>query len=268
MQGNTSFATIIFSVALVALTFACVPKSLTPDTAQRAPASIGEGTHRKDSFMLQQCLAKYLIAERSVVNLDLKKLTCGGIFSPRTLSNLARGFYTLGELEQTDAKKPYFEKGYYFADLLRRKSPIQVEGHYWLALNLGRLCDFIGAGRALLMVPEIVEHLEAALSLDQTYDQAGPLRVLGRIRLKAPNWPLSEGDPIRAVQLLRRAAEIAPENSTNHLYLAEALLEQGHRDEACLELKKTISSTQHAISPCGLEEDRADAFKLMERCKQ
>lgn len=269
MQGYGFFRTIFFSAALVVLAFACMPKGLGLDGAQSSPPSTaGEGARQEAGFVLQQCLAKHLMAERNVVNLYEKQLTREGLSSLRTLSNLARSFYILGELEQTDVKKRCFEKGCFYAEILLREYPRRVEGHYWLALNLCGLCGFLGAGRALLSVPNIVEHLEVAVSLDQAYDQAGPLRVLGRIRFKAPNWPLSEGDPIRAVQLLRRAAEIAPDNSTNHLYLAEALLEQGHRNEACLEMEKTISSTQNGISPCSLEEDRADAFQLMERCRQ
>jgi tetratricopeptide (TPR) repeat protein len=257
-------------VALVVLAFGCAPERLAPpDAAQStAPSGTDEGALPKDSRLLQQCFQKYLIAERNSVNLNLKELTPEGVFRLSTLSNLARSYFILGELEQTDVRRQYFEKGRYFSELLCREHPTRVEGHYWLALNLCGLCDFIGAGRALLLVPKIVEHLETALSLDQTYDQAGPHRVLGRIRFKAPIWPLSEGDPIAAVQHLRSAAEIAPDNSTNHLYLAEALLEQGNGPEACRELERAISSTQHAVSPCGLDQDRAEAFRLMDRCNQ
>ena len=76
-------------------------------------------------------------------------------------------------------------------------------------------------------IPTIVENLELARAIDQTYDQGGPLRVLGRIRYKAPSWPLSEGDLKQSLNLLRIAAKIAPDNSTNHLYLAETLIQLG-----------------------------------------
>ena len=268
MQGHISFKIILLLPALVLFSFACVSNNLWPDVSQSSVPSGIDDAHLKEDRPLQQCRTKYILAEIEAVNLNLGKVAGDGISSLVALSNLARSFFTLGELEKTDAKKEYFEKGYYFAEILCRKYPLQVEGHYWLALNLCGLCDSNRAGYALVQIPQIVKRLEEALSIDETYDQAGPHRVLGRIRFEAPNWPISEGDLVAAVQHIRKATQIAPDNSTNHLYLAEALFDRGLRAEACRELERAISSTQHSISRCDLEEDREDAFHLMEKCNQ
>ena len=183
-----------------------------------------------------------------------------------TLAELAHFFFALGETARKDKRLAWYEKGRDYAELLCREEPKRVEGYYWLALNLCGISQLSRAGRALSMVPTIVENLELARAIDQTYDQGGPLRVLGRIRYKAPSWPLSEGDLKQSLNLLRIAAKIAPDNSTNHLYLAETLIQLGEAEEACTELDRTLDSKFHASSPTGLEEDQTRALALMTEC--
>jgi tetratricopeptide (TPR) repeat protein len=182
------------------------------------------------------------------------------------LADLARLFFALGETAKKHERLAWYEKGQHYAELLCREEPKRVEGHYWLALNLSGICQLSRAGRALSVLPTIVENLELALAIDESYDQGGPLRVLGRIRYKAPAWPLSEGDLKQSLDLLRIAAKIAPENSTNHLYLAETLIQLGKAEEACTELDRALDSKFHASSPSGLEEDQAQALALMTKC--
>ena len=183
-----------------------------------------------------------------------------------TLAELAHLFFALGETARKHERLAWYEKGRHYAELLCREEPKRVEGYYWLALNLCGICQLSRAGRALSTIPTIVENLELALAIDESYDQGGPLRVLGRIRYKAPPWPLSEGDLKQSLNLLRIAAKIAPDNSTNHLYLAETLIQLGETVEACTELDRALDSKFHASSPSGLEEDQAEALALMTVC--
>jgi tetratricopeptide (TPR) repeat protein len=182
------------------------------------------------------------------------------------LAELARLFFTLGETAKMHERLAWYEKGHHCAELLSREEPERVEGYYWLALNLCGICELSRPARALSMVPTIVENLELALAIDESYDQSGPLRVLGRIRYKAPPWPLSEGDLKQSLNLLRIAAKIAPDNSTNHLYLAETLIQLGEAEEACAELDRALDSKFHASSPSGLDKDQAQAVALMSEC--
>jgi len=182
------------------------------------------------------------------------------------LAELARLLFALGESAKKHERLAWYEKGRHYAQFLCREEPERVAGYYWLALNLCGICELSRAGRALSLLPVIAENLEVALAIDETYDQGGPLRVLGRIRCKAPPWPMSEGDLKQSLNLLRTAAQIAPENSTNHLYLAETLLQLGETEEACTELDRAIDSKLHASSPSGLEADQEQALALMTKC--
>ena len=56
---------------------------------------------------------------------------------------------------------------------------------------------------------------------------------------------------------------IAPENSTNHLYLAETLFRLGKKDAARQELERVLKSTHHAIRPQGLKDDHQEAQRLL-----
>uniref|UniRef100_A0A7V6A5Z7 Tetratricopeptide repeat protein n=1 Tax=Desulfobacca acetoxidans TaxID=60893 RepID=A0A7V6A5Z7_9BACT len=181
------------------------------------------------------------------------------------LLRVARLSFLLGELSPKEEKSRYFEKGEHYSQLLLREKPYGVEGHYWLALNLCGLAEQGGARRGLKMVPEIVEELEKALKENPAYDQAGPHRVLGRIYFECPSWPLSVGNIPQAYSHLSAAVAIAPENSTNHLFLAEALFKMGKTEEARQELQMVLNGTRNALCRKFLEEDRQEALRLLQK---
>ena len=187
--------------------------------------------------------------------------------SCETLTEAARLAFILGEVEDRGERVKCYEKGRSYSETLIRMAPARVEGHYWLALNTAGLAETGGARRALALVPGIIRELEKAVSIDETYDRAGPHRVLGRIYCKAPCWPLSEGDIDKSLQHLQMAVKLAPENSTNHLYLAETLVQVGKSEEARRELEIVIQPTCRAVFPHNLEEDHDDAILLLKRCR-
>lgn len=180
-----------------------------------------------------------------------------------TLIRLAQICCTLGELAEAGQRLDYYEKGKYYAELLIRENPAWADGHYWKAINLCGVAEVGGASRALRLLPEIVETMEKAAAIDPTIDQAGPHRVLGRIFSEAPAWPISVGDMHKSLHHLTLAVQIAPDNTTNHLYLAETLLRLDKKNQALAELDKVFHSTQHALWPPGVEQDRKEARHLL-----
>jgi thioredoxin-like negative regulator of GroEL len=68
----------------------------------------------------------------------------------------------------------------------------------------------------------------------------------------------------KSLEHLTRAVQLAPEVSTNHLYLAETLIRLGQYDQARQELDATLQAPRHAIQPGGLAEDRQKARQLRE----
>jgi tetratricopeptide (TPR) repeat protein len=201
-----------------------------------------------------------------------KTLPRAGEARLQKLIKLSRLCFILGDLgtkaEDKGIRRKYFDKGRYYAELLAQSEPQRVEGHYWLALNLAGLAEVGGAGTALRLLPAIVEELKIARSIDEAYDQAGPDRILGRLYCLAPAWPLSVGDLHQSLQVLRAAVKIAPNNSTNHLFLAETLLQLHQKKEAIRELKLVLKSTSHTIWNQGLKDDRQQALRLIKKYKR
>ena len=118
------------------------------------------------------------------------------------------------------------------------------------------------------LLPLIMRELERAVALNENYDQAGAHRVLGRIYYEAPDWPLSVGDLHKSLKHLESAVRLAPENSTNHLYLAQTLYRLHERVLAQRELAQVLQSTRHADKPQDLEEDKREARRLLAEMEQ
>ena len=180
------------------------------------------------------------------------------------LARLARVCFILGDIADDSQRQGFYEKGRTYAEMLLKEQPDQVGGHYWLALNLCGLADVGGALTGHKLLPTILEELERSLTIDETYDQAGAHRVLGRIYYEAPRRPFSVGDLNKSLAHLSAAVRLAQGNSTNHLYLAETLLRLENLDQARQELEQTLKATQHAIHPGGLKDDQATAQRRLE----
>lgn len=99
----------------------------------------------------------------------------------------------------------------------------RVEGHYYLAMNLGQL-----ARTKMLSALKILDEMEAewiaSRAIDPKYDYAGPDRSLGILYLEAPGWPTSVGNKNKARIHLERAATLAPNCPENLISLMEAYI--------------------------------------------
>jgi hypothetical protein len=60
---------------------------------------------------------------------------------------------------------------------------------------------------------------------------------------------------------------LAPDNSTNHLFLAETMYRLHYPSLAQQQLEQVFKSTQHAIKLQDLEEDRQEALRLLVEMK-
>lgn len=123
----------------------------------------------------------------------------------------------------------YFaERGVQYAQTAISAQSSRVEGHYWLGINQGLLAT---SKHGIRLAPRVREAAEAAIKLDERYDFAGPLRLLGTFFAQAPP-ELSKGDVEQGVRILHRAVELAPEYPQNLLHLADALVKDDKFDEA------------------------------------
>lgn len=152
---------------------------------------------------------------------------------------LARALFFLGQQADSRASaRQLYAAGIDAGQRAIGLNPERVEGHFWVGVNLAL---FAGSGlslRALRALGWARTELERAAQISESYHDAGPLRVLGRLSHKTPR--LLGGSVKRGRRLLDRALEIAPSNSVTLMYAAEVALDSGNVDRVTFLLNKIL----------------------------
>src|SRR5436190_16837446 len=155
---------------------------------------------------------------------------------------LARSLFFLGQQADSRASaRQLYAAGIGAGERAVALNHDRVEGHFWVGVNLAL---FAGSGvslRALRALGWAKTELKLAAKISESYHDAGPLRVLGRLLHKTPR--LLGGSKKRGRKLLDRALEIAPSNSVTLMYAAEAALDTGDRDRAISLLTELLQSS-------------------------
>jgi len=206
---------------------------------------------------------------------------------------LMRSLYFQGEhaTALTTAKKDVFEEGKRLGeetlDLIRKEAgvsagldlskatPVElvpyVKGRpevvpcfLWASVNWGKWALVFGKTAAARQgaAAKIRDYATAVVRLDPSFDEAGGYRVLGRLHHQTPSIPFVTGWASRteALKSLRLAAEMAPRNFVNRLYLAEAMwdYEKERRAEATRMLEALVAdvpSPALAVEDARAQED-------------
>jgi tetratricopeptide (TPR) repeat protein len=223
---------------------------------------------------------------------DAQKLRVGGLLQynhqPRTLEIVADAARELEQAARTlrddydaqwqaaqalaflaenearpESRRESARQGIIFARHARELKPEGAEGHYWYALCVGFLAD-VDRSYGLDAVGEMEAALKRAIELDERYDLAGPLRVLGILHLRTPLPPASIGSPRKGLKLLQRAVELFPDYPENYLYLAEALRDNGRADEAKAALRKVLEAEPWPDQQFESGQWKTEAQKLLQ----
>jgi len=143
--------------------------------------------------------------------------------------------------ERKEFRMEAAKRGIVCARRARDLDPARVEGHYWYALNVGLLAD-ADRSYGLNAVSEMYAALKRSIELDERYDGAGPLRILGILHLRTPSPPTSIGSARKGLQMLQRAVAFYPDYPENYLYLAEAYRENRRYQEARETAEKVVNA--------------------------
>ena len=161
------------------------------------------------------------------------------------------------------AAKTHLESGAKRAARAMELEPHRVEGWFWngvCALEAARLGGTFAAARAL---SPATRHIERAMAIDESYQWAGPLRVLARITHYKPL--ILGGSVNRALDIYRRALQIAPHNSTTLLYYCETLLADQQNALARQTLQGIISAPDDEAWRWEQARDRELAKQMIEK---
>jgi tetratricopeptide (TPR) repeat protein len=150
----------------------------------------------------------------------------------------ARACFLVTEYVQ-DPKQVYAygEAGRSFGERATKEQPKRVEGYYYLALDTSKMAD---AKKNLRLLTPAMTAAETALKIDPTFDEAGPLRFLGKAYITAPAWPTSVGSPEKGVEMLEKAVSLAPV-PINRLFLGEAYFHEEEYGKARTALEQALS---------------------------
>jgi len=173
-------------------------------------------------------------AERAQKAFDLaQKNYLAATNSAAAACELARTSFVLADLATNDTQRAEFaRRGIAVCRQWLAHLSNSAAGHYYLAMNLGKLAEAEAPSLAAYrLVHEVEREFKTAAELDVHFDHAGPARTLGELYFQAPGWPLSVGSKHKAREWLERAAALAPEYPENQLNLAEAQLKWHQQKE-------------------------------------
>jgi len=103
--------------------------------------------------------------------------------------------------------------------------------YFWAAVSWGGWSRTVGLLAAIRegVAGKLHRYAEVAVALEPDYQAGSPLLLLGRLHAELPRIPLLSGwvDRDRAVPLMERAAEVAPQDPRPRLVLGLTLLDVG-----------------------------------------
>ncbi|HYM00237.1 MAG TPA: TRAP transporter TatT component family protein [Blastocatellia bacterium] len=171
---------------------------------------------------------------------------------------LSRGCFLAGQDQPS-----LFDQGWRHGMAAVRLEPERVEGNFWAGVNLALSAEQIGGPKGALLVLRARTRLRRAVSINESYHGAGPLRVLARLYHKAP-WILG-GSRGRSRRSFDRALEIEPNNSVTLIYAAELAIDSGERSRAIDLLQRIMAKDLDLEWAFELERDKALAYRLLEK---
>jgi len=144
----------------------------------------------------------------------------------------------------SDEALAWSEAGEELSRQIVERAPRRVEGHYYEALFIGLKAREKSVPKALLLLPRMASRARRAMEIDETYDDAGPLRLMGMLLISAPPWPASVGDTDEGLELLARAVLLS-DYPRNRLLLAKALIEDDEPEEGCAHLQPLLEGVNN-----------------------
>ncbi|MGM0578677.1 MAG: hypothetical protein ACQEXJ_23330 [Myxococcota bacterium] len=157
------------------------------------------------------------------------------------LWRLARAGHRMAGLLETDAQTlEYVRAGRRYAERAVERRSDRVEGHYYLALNMARIAE--ASGDAGLLKP-MMPIAKKAGEIAPAFEDAGPLRLMGKVYMVAPEWPANVGDREAAVETLKEAVSLAP-TAMNRLFLGQAFYHAEEYDKAEAQLRRALRDAE------------------------
>ncbi len=157
---------------------------------------------------------------------------------------IARAFFWIGMHKDGRDAETAYKEAIEYAKLCVQANERDPGCHFWLGASYGKYGQVRGIFQSLYLVPFVRREMETVIGLDRAFDLGGADLALGRMLFMIPESLPGEvhGDKRKAVEHLRKAAELAPRNVLARLWLGEALVDLGDKDGAKRELKAALDA--------------------------
>lgn len=147
-------------------------------------------------------------------------------------------------LDTDSDKRKVFEQAKLVGDRLVLKYPLSKELRFEYLSALGQWGEVLGVFRAARegVVDKVKTQMEALIRLDPEFRMGVGERALAVLNLRVPKIPfiLSWPDKKKALSMTAEVIRKYPNNIGNNFYHAEALMENGKKEEAVSYLKRTL----------------------------
>jgi tetratricopeptide (TPR) repeat protein len=170
--------------------------------------------------------------------------------------NYFLGKQTANEEESEKA----FEAGVKAGKIASHIEPEKPDGYFWQGANLGEQAKRAPLTKGLTTIGEIRRIMHKVIELDPEYQNGSAYVALGQIELATR---LTGGKAEKAIEYLKKAVEIEPENAYAQLYLAEAYLAVQKDAEAKKHLDYILQMKPHPEYLPEYNESQEKAKRLL-----
>jgi tetratricopeptide (TPR) repeat protein len=160
------------------------------------------------------------------------------------------------------SRRAGFEELIHMASALVSANPNSAEALTWQGIVLSSYAGEVSAFSAMKYANAALESLQTAESLDATALDGSVYTSLGALYAKVPGGLIGFGDDDLALDYLRRALEISPNDLDANYFLADLLVDKGMHAEARQVLSRALTIPPVTQRPL-LDEARRSAMQTL-----
>lgn len=166
-----------------------------------------------------------------------------GIQPEQSAVYLLRAYYFKGMFTGVteERQKEIYDRGRALGKRMMERFPKSVPVKFWYGANIGRWAKVYGFVKAATngIAQKLRRVCKEIIEQDPQYQGGGGYRILAQVHFYSPNIPLLMGWPSdkKALKLIEKALNIAPDHPTNRMLYAEILLEFDRNKEARKQLQ-------------------------------
>lgn len=176
------------------------------------------------------------------------------------LWGLSRNYYGCGDTTKNKKEKlKLYEKGKDYAEKSIEIDEKNPEGHFWFAVNYGRIGQTKGVLKSLFMAPRLKKEFNRTLELNPNH--TGALDGLGVLYYTLPG--IAGGDVKKSIGYLEKANKIDPNYTVIYIDLARDYIKLKDYKRAKELLNKMLSITTPTHPADFVLKDKPEALRLL-----